>query len=360
MAYNVYRSKKSTPPHTPSSNFYLYVLGVVRNTNSLKGICKVHGISKQKLNYYVSRLKELGILEKKGYGTWAVNEAKFSKNIKYIEVKKGTRVGNAKQVKEVKKVPKKNNKKIRGHGYVYTYPLPKIKGWSEREAWLSKKGISYKKIPQGARIKVCVGNDSFKIWLCRNSLVLYFRKDMSFWGDSAEEAYVRSFHVAKKLVSKVSSLLDVDLRVDGKYEFRVNCVRNHYAEVQNELAKQANGEKQKVQVYDKNGKLWLLIDDSLGLDEIETVNPKTARRDMDGVVLPFFNDLRDNWEKCMLPSEVTSALSGVVQAQHDITASHKYFAKNMESHVTAIQTLSLQQKRLGDLMEKLVGVINDR
>ncbi len=57
-----------------------------------------------------------------------------------------------------------------------------------------------------------------------------------------------------------------------------------------------NRNKEKLNVYDKNGELWLVIDnsrrESIRMDDIETIG-KTSDRNMDDVVDPFFNDLKD-------------------------------------------------------------------
>ena len=100
----------------------------------------------------------------------------------------------------------------------------------------------------------------------------------------------------------------------------IRRVRAHYAETKNELAQdlRRNGET-KVRVFgSRDGKEWLLFDDSLKLDEAETTHnatPKdgrTAKEDMAEVVQPFFNDLRDHKTEIPLLSQQAGT-----QAHHE-------------------------------------------
>lgn len=100
----------------------------------------------------------------------------------------------------------------------------------------------------------------------------------------------------------------------------IRRVRSHYAETNNELAQdlRKKGET-KVRVFgSRDGKEWLLFDDSLHLDEAETTHnatPKdgrTAKEDMQEVIQPFFNDLRDHRAEIPLPSQ-----QAATQAHHE-------------------------------------------
>jgi len=85
----------------------------------------------------------------------------------------------------------------------------------------------------------------------------------------------------------VERLLRADFSLFGKYKFRV--ARQHYALIKNSLARQYLEDGKKLAVYSGRG-LWLLIDNSYNLEELETVHPKTADKD-NGKVQDFFNGL---------------------------------------------------------------------
>jgi len=57
-----------------------------------------------------------------------------------------------------------------------------------------------------------------------------------------------------------------------------------------------NEEKVRIRLYStEDNKLWFEIDNSFNLNEAETVHKETAQQDMQNIVQPFFNDLRDNF-----------------------------------------------------------------
>ncbi len=72
---------------TRSKNPFYYTILSELNLNpmqTLTDIAKKHNISKQNLNYYSRQLKQKGMLQKLGYGTWQITEL----GIKYIEQNK--------------------------------------------------------------------------------------------------------------------------------------------------------------------------------------------------------------------------------------------------------------------------------
>lgn len=58
-----------------SKSFYFSILELIRSGKNPAFISKELGVSKQRMNYYLSRLKEQGCIEKVNYGVW-----KFLKN----------------------------------------------------------------------------------------------------------------------------------------------------------------------------------------------------------------------------------------------------------------------------------------
>lgn len=65
---------KTSKKQVKKENLYLSIYNLIKEGVSLKGICYDFGISKQSLQYYITKLKEQGLIVKKGYGTWEVKK----------------------------------------------------------------------------------------------------------------------------------------------------------------------------------------------------------------------------------------------------------------------------------------------
>jgi hypothetical protein len=128
----------------------------------------------------------------------------------------------------------------------------------------------------------------------------------------------------------------------------INLVNCHIAQVGNELAKEVNKEQIKVYTLD-DGKLWLVIDNSFNLHELETLHPKTALPDMRDIVAPYFNDMRQNPH--YLPSSTKAYIDGLKENQDIILNTQKEYAYAIKEHLNAIRTIS---KVMGGLRHKIV------
>jgi len=89
-------------------------------------------------------------------------------------------------------------------------------------------------------------------------------------------------------------LLNTSFKIHKNYQIRV--FGKHHGHIKNALARMYNDENRRFAVSNEDGQ-WLLIDDSFILDELETLGNRgrnDATRDMDDVIKPFFNKLKDN------------------------------------------------------------------
>jgi len=302
-------------------NTYLSIIDYVRIHSKLP----VLGISKQSRNRYIQRLKSQGILIKKGYGTWSVDEV----NLK------------AKTSKQTSKRSLSNLKIIRGHGFCFTLRLKNIPRWKDRGTYLTKLGIQYKSINQGISISV----DDYLCWLCKDSIVVHFPSYKDSWGADCTESKAIAVNDFLGVVKKLETMLGLDLSKGGKYEYRTS--KQHFAKVRDQLAKDYNDRGEKLQVRGNDGKVWLLADKSLKVDELEFVHKDTAIKDGDKVVIPFMNDLKEMYDKTgeiMLPSLSLQMIHGVAKNQEMYNA-------NFESHVSAVQSLA---KGVDDLRSEVV------
>jgi len=308
-----------------TKNVYLSVFDEIKKGISPAKICLRYNTSYQRLQYYLTKLKEAGLIKKIGYGTWETNKT-------YDE----------KELKTTTPHVARNNlhfsikKKIRGHAFVFKVIIPKIKKWKQRVKFLDKQGINYK------NLKIIGGGQRImfrhrKIWLTDKSIVIY--EPNSFIADTSKGAKSYAIDKLLYLLKGLESMFDVGFSINGKYRFKVS--RHHYARMKCELARQYNKENKKLNVYNEKG-LWFLIDNSYNLLESETVATDTAQRDMDDVMVPFLNSLQKN------PVTIDQVLSAIQQNAQN----HALFAENLKSHIQAV-------KDLGDGVSKLTDTIID-
>lgn len=163
-----------------------------------------------------------------------------------------------------------------------------------------KKGKNYDNIKTKANI---VKIDENTIKLHNEVIEVYSNK--SFFSDNPQKATSKSFDYWNRFFIRLENDLDVMI-VKDRYQ-NIKLVQNHYAETNNELSEEVNREDIKIRVYGiEDSKMWFEIDNSFNLNEAETTHPETAKRDMEAVIQPFFNDIRKG--EHLLPSEVKEAI----------------------------------------------------
>ena len=199
------------------------------------------------------------------------------------------------------------------HAFRFVVLLPSdLKDWGSRQDVLRSKGFRADRKGGIGRIFMsdCFG---FKCWFADKSITIYFPSWKRYFVDEARFGYNLALDDLRVLLNRLEDVFGVSFVQDGKYVFKV--AGQHHGLVHNSLAKMYNRNKEKLQVYDKDNEFWLLIDNShpegFGLNECETINPKSAVPDMDDVVAPFFNDLRDN------NPDLPSVQSGKINAIQD-------------------------------------------
>ena len=171
--------------------------------------------------------------------------------------------------------------------------------------------------------------DGNTIRLYRNTIEVY--SGHSFYADDVQKATSNSFEYWNRFFSILENDLKVIL-IKSRSQ-NIKLVNQHYAEINNELAKECEIKANKIKVYTTDdSKLWFLIDNSFNLHEAETTHPGTARQDID-IIRPFFNDLRDN--KPALVSE----LQGIVFSN---TKAIQSYGLNSEIYNNSINALTEQ------------------
>jgi len=186
--------------------------------------------------------------------------------------------------------------------------------------------------------------DNNTIRLYKTSIEVYSGKD--FNAEDEVRATALSMQYWTKFFFKLEDYLKIILIKPRSNNIKI--VNNHYAEVNNEIAKEYNRKKIKLHIYTKDdGKLWFTIDNSFNLNEAETQHPETAKNDM-GKVKDFFNDIRE--KKSLLPSETTQSISILSDTFSKFMQEQAHYAENLRTHVEAI-------KKLSEGVEKMMHVI---
>jgi len=148
----------------------------------------------------------------------------------------------------------------------------------------------------------------------------------------------------------------MDLSQKGQYRFKV--ARQHYSLMKNSLAKQYNKEGKKLNCYTDKG-LWMLIDNSYNLHELETVHSKTGVKDNE-IVQDFFNSLKKNPITTKFILEGFESINkqqekGTEQLNTLISTVGEY-GEHIKSHTGSMQGLDKGMGILSRGMNKLIGI----
>lgn len=179
---------------------------------------------------------------------------------------------------------------------------------------------------------------NLKVKTTPNSILFYMP---TFYGKDTDDCFRQALDSLWNAISKVENLFKVTLVKDRKCNIEI--ISQHYAKLQDSLAKIYKNEDSKLYVQDEQGNIWLIADYSFRVNELETIYNKTAKEDMD-TVKDFLNDLRKN----------PATISQVVNMIGNVTANQLIFAENMKSHIEAIKSLSRETKRLGKTMKGIL------
>lgn len=265
-----------------SKNFYLTLFYHISQGLTPAQIARKYGFSKQRINYYIKGLKDMGAIQKKGVGVWEAN-----KGVKITPYRVASQHP-PKTFTPIYNIYNEFPKEIRGHAFVFTLKIPNIQNWDKREQFLIKKKIEYAEKLRGVYSIIF---KKHKVWLCKDTIVFYVPKSKSYFSNSARGAKDTAIKDFLALVGGLERLFKTSLKINKNYLFNVS--RQHYSLIKSELAKYCLDREKKLEVFDK-GKLWFLIDNSFNLMESETIDAPRADLDMDGVVSPFMNKLRSN------------------------------------------------------------------
>jgi hypothetical protein len=288
------------------------VLTEIKKGLSPAQICKKYNIPKQTLQYSVSKLKKLGCAEKVSYGIW-----------RYI--------------KEVPKEPKgrgkryETSKQIRGHAFIWKIRFIQNNiNWRKR---LVRYNIPYSNICNGKVERIIFKGR--KIWLSKKGITIY--EPLDFLGSSAIQTKGKAVWELDQLIKSLGKKLNLNLNF---YKFTTS--REHYGLIKNELAKQYNNKGEKLYVRGEDGSVWLWIDNSHSLHELENKEPILSKKIQD-----WYNDHKKH------NFEVTPSF--VLQAINQNTQNLNSYAIHLKSHVKSIKTLGKSVQDLTEIINQMKG-----
>jgi len=238
---------------------------------------------KQLMNYHIRKLKALNIITKVSTGVWEADIDKLDQERFKNLVKTTPRAS-----KTSKKKANKND--IRGHGFIISFKLPKIKGWN-KENRIKRYRSHYVNVGTnncGERIII----RKHKVHIYPKSIVIYSPKGESYFSHKAKTSKGYALYDLHQILKSVENLFNLSFKFKEGYKFKVS--RQHYAQIDNELANQYTREGKKL-ICSYKGKEWLIVDKSY-VAELETTNKDTSDIDQDDIIQPFFNSLKKHYE----------------------------------------------------------------
>lgn len=320
-------------------NLYFTIYHYLKEGKNPSQVCSKLGIKKQKLNYYIAKLKQGKFIKKIGYGTWEI--------LKKLEVQ---------QVQITPQVtPNMEDSKVctsldadttRGHAFMFVLKIPNgLRNWERRREYLDKCGLGYDSLNNlGGGEKLLLRGK--KIHLKSRSIIIYDKA--SYVSELASESKSLAVYEFLSLINHLEGLLNVSFKIMGKYKFRVS--REHYSLIKNCLAKQYNKEGKKLFVSNAEG-LWMLIDNSYNLNELETVKKGDAVPDSEGI---------KSWLNSMKETDFKVTPTFVLEAMHGIQQNQVVFDNNMKSHIQAIKDISLGVKGLNGAVRHLTKEVKGK
>jgi len=315
----VKKIEKRSTSLVKSQDLYFRVYSYIKEGLNPSQIATKLNIPKTNLNWYISRLKRNGYIQKLGYGVW-----KTSTSLQFNTLKL------------------RSTSLVRSHAFIFSLVIPNIPNWNNREIYLNKKRIIYKTFKNRFMQSFIFKN--IRVQIGNKKIVVYFPKWKSYFVKSARTGYNYAIYDFLQIINGLENLFQVSFKIKRNYKFKVG--RQHQAIINSELAKMYNKDKKKLHIRNKQGILWLLIDnsspDGINLNEEECVYSKKAVEHSE-FLQRFYNEL----EQTRLTPKVT------LDMINKVTANQVIFDNNMKSHIKAIQELAKGIKIMNKKLDKL-------
>ena len=205
------------------------ILDLIKSGLNPSEISKKYNIPKQTISYSVGKLRKEGCVEKVGYGVWKyVRPLKRSPNLT-------TRQSN----RSKQNIRTSHKKEIRGHAFIWKIEFIEPYEWRRAVQRYQKKKLSFQEMRHNKIIRTIFENR--KIWLGKRGLTIY--EPLDFFGESSFQVKGNAVFEMDKLVKHL--LLELNLKFRP---YRFTTSREHYGIIKNELARQYNDKKEKMEI----------------------------------------------------------------------------------------------------------------
>ena len=251
--------------------------------------------TKQGWYYYTKTLKTNGLIDFKDNSIWVLTDL-AKRLIENNEVKISNLIPLVKPNTSIRK------RNIASHGFGFTLKLPKIPNWGNRFNFFNNPIFEKRKLNTGV-LRVIV--NGCKTHIGNKSIVVHFPTGLSYFSESGAEGQRMAIEDFVKVIRKIESILGVELRIKGKFRFKI--FRKHQAHVGNIVAKKCNIEGKNYRIRREDGGVWLEIDYSGKVTHAECVDPTTCTYDIDMKIKPLFDEVDRN------PKFMTETVSDVRQ-----------------------------------------------
>lgn len=303
----------------------LVILSELKSGLNQKQISEKYSVPKQTISYSVDKLKKMKCVEKIGHGV-----SSSWKWLKDVQVEH-------KDTSEVKT----GLKEIRGHAFMWNIEFLEedydwmqiIKNYKKR---YKRPKLNFKMICNGKVPRTIFKNR--KIWLTKSGLTIY--ESLNFLGKS-------SFNVKGNAVFEMDRLIkslikEFRLRMQN---YRFKCSREHFAHVNNQMARQFNDRKQKIKV-ECDGK-WFWIDFSDGINEEETDDANISVQ----AQKYYHSQVKTGFK--YTPEVLEDSMEKRDRAIQKNAENLDYHAENMKSHVGVVRELGIGVKALVEEVKEM-------
>lgn len=158
--------------------------------------------------------------------------------------------------------------------------------------------------------------DGNTVELNKSNIEIYSNTD--FYGTTVNECELKSQKYWLNFWYKLENRLNIKLIKNGYLNIR--RVNKHFEDTNNELAKDRNQYREKIRCIGEDGKTWLLMDQSLDSNSLETTHPETSKHDMRHIIVPTFNDLKSHYDstgEILKMTDILKILNTLTISQND-------------------------------------------
>lgn len=287
-------------------------------------IAKWRKCSRQAVYKVISKLLELGLIEKIGYAYGLTD-----KGIKGLHSFMGL------------------SNQIRQHNLSFKIKvLDSPKNWDKKRSQLTSLPYFNKRVSLKNTDYEMLNFGRIKVKTTSQSVILHIP---TIYANTPEESFVEAMDVLYGAIPKIEALFKIKLVKDLKANIVI--ISQEYARLQDQIAKIYKVEDNKLYVTDEEGKIWLIADYSFAVNELETISPKRADEDM-SIVHNFLNDLRKSPTTF---SEVKDVIVEIVKVQQNDRQTMIHLNENLKTHFEVLNKIGKAVDNLADEVKKLRG-----